>query len=143
MLDTDFREKFFSFMAEGWVTDIMAKGDGFDQIFVEIEKAPYGSGNARNQLNMNNPVGNVIVGDETEDLGFVDISAVGPGVKDTVGIEGKCLPVAILFFSFSPPCVNTAGCRGGESTQFKGVEVVEYGKKGFMCVRHYSGVVSV
>ncbi len=65
-------------MAKGWVADIVAQRNGFDQILVEIEIAADGSGYPRNQLNMKDPVGDVVVSDQAENLGFVDIAGIGP-----------------------------------------------------------------
>jgi hypothetical protein len=43
---------------------------------------------------MKDPVGDVIVLDEIEDLGFVDVTGIGLGVKDAVPVEREALPVA-------------------------------------------------
>jgi hypothetical protein len=50
---------------------------------------------------MQDPVGDMIVGHKGKDLGFVDISAVSPGVENSVGIQSKLLPVCFRFFRVS------------------------------------------
>jgi hypothetical protein len=85
-------------MAEGGVTDIVAKGNSLDKIFIEMQEAADSPGYSGYQLNMQNPVGYMIIGDEGKDLGFVDIPGVGTGVEDPVGIEGKLLAIPDFLF---------------------------------------------
>ena len=61
-------------MPEWWVADIMAQRNSFDQVFIEVEKAGNGPGNAGDQLNVKNAMGYVIVGNQAEYLGFVDVA---------------------------------------------------------------------
>ena len=77
MFETERGEKMLSGMAEGRVTDIMTEGDGLDQVLVEVEKTADGAGDSRNQLDVKDPVGDVIVADQAEYLRFIDIAGVG------------------------------------------------------------------
>jgi hypothetical protein len=55
------------------VTDIMPERDCLDEILVEAQASAYRTGNLRDELDMDNPVGDVIVLDQVKDLCFVDI----------------------------------------------------------------------
>ncbi len=48
-------------MTKGWVTNIMAKSNGLNQVFIEIEEPANGPGDAGNKLDMQNSVGDMIV----------------------------------------------------------------------------------
>ena len=78
MFGTECGQEMFAIVTERGVADIMAQGDGLNEIFVEMEKTADGSGNAGDQLHVQNPVGNVVVGDQAEDLGLVDVAGIGP-----------------------------------------------------------------
>ena len=43
---------------------------------------------------MEHPVGDVVVLDQVKDLSFIDVSRVGKGMKDSICIQRKILPVA-------------------------------------------------
>ena len=73
-------QKPFAIMTEGGMTDIMAQGDGFDKILVEMQKSTNGSGNLRNQLDMQNPMGDVIVSNQVKYLRLVDIPSICHGM---------------------------------------------------------------
>ena len=45
---------------------------------------------------MQDPVADVLVLDEVEDLGLVDVAGVSPGMEDAVGVYGKILAVAFF-----------------------------------------------
>jgi hypothetical protein len=83
----------FAFMAEWRMADIMAQGDCLDEVFVEPEKTADGAGNLGNQLHMQHPVRDVVVGNQVKYLGLVDVAGVGPTVQNPVRIQGKGLPV--------------------------------------------------
>ena len=87
----------------------MAECDCLDQILIQTKKTADGPGDPGNQLNMQAPMGDMVVGNQAEYLGLVDIPGVGPGVEDPVGIEGKILAVALLLFFVSPQGLG-AGC---------------------------------
>ena len=83
------KEAILAGMAEGGMADIVAKAHGLYQILVEKQVAADGSGNPGDELNMQDPVGDMIVSDQAEDLGLVNISRIGLGMKDTVRINSK------------------------------------------------------
>jgi hypothetical protein len=84
---TQFGQIAFALMAEWRVADIVAQGDRLDEVFVEPEKTPDGTGNLGNQLHMQHPVGNMVVGNQVKNLGFIDIAGVGPAVQNPVRIQ--------------------------------------------------------
>ena len=73
-------------MAERRVTNIMTQWDRFDEIFVEPEKTPNGPGYFWNKLNVENPVGNVVIFYEVEYLSFIDITGIGFWVENPIGV---------------------------------------------------------
>ena len=101
MVHAEVREKGLPVMAERGVSYIMAQGDSLDQILIQTKKTTYGAGYTGYKLNMQSPVGDMVVGHQAEDLGLVNITGVGPGVEDPVGVEGKILsiPMPVLLFS--------------------------------------------
>jgi hypothetical protein len=116
------------------VADIMAKGDGFNEILVEMEEAADCSGNAGDQLHMQNPVGDVVVCNQAEHLCLVDVAGVCPRMEDAVGIEGIGLTMTPSRLSRSSFGLNTqAGGRRKASLLFL-IEVVKNGKKDCMWV---------
>ena len=60
---------------------------------------------------MQHPVADVFVLDEIEDLGLVDITGVGPGVEDAVGVHCELLAVAPGhgLFKAAAACLDRAG----------------------------------
>ena len=84
------------------MTDIVAQAHRLDQVFVEKQVASYGSCYPGDKLDMQYPVGDVIVSDQAEYLGFIDIAGVGPGVQYTVGVLGIVLPVALQLLFPAP-----------------------------------------
>jgi len=102
-------EKFFSVVAKGRVADIMAECDCLDQILIQTKKTADGSGDPGDQLNVQAPMGDVVVGHQAEHLGLVDIPGVGPGVEDPVGVEGKTLAVALPLFLGPPQGLGACG----------------------------------
>ncbi len=61
---------------------------------------------------MENSVGYVVVFDERKDLGLVNISGIGPGIKDPVGIDGKGLAMVwmrIWFLAYPFPAFGGQG----------------------------------
>jgi hypothetical protein len=77
------------------VSDIMSEGNGFNQVFIQSEKATNGPGNFGDQLDMQNPVGNMIILDKIKDLGFINITGIRKRMQDTVRVDRKVLPVAL------------------------------------------------
>ena len=93
MFEAQVGEKAFTIVAKWWMADIMPHGNGLDEIFIKAQKTTNRSGDAGNQLNVKNPVGDMIVGNKRKYLCFINISAVGSGVKNPVCIKGKLLPI--------------------------------------------------
>ncbi len=75
---TESGQNLFAVVAKRDVADIMPQGNGFDEVFVQAQKTADRAGDFRYQLNMQDPVGDVIVPDQRKNLGFIDITAVGP-----------------------------------------------------------------
>ena len=98
MLDAEFREERLAGMAKRRVANVMAQAHRFDQVFVEKKVAPNCSGDPGDKLDMQNPVADVIISDQAEYLGFVNIAGIGPGVEDAVGILGIVLPISLQLF---------------------------------------------
>jgi hypothetical protein len=64
---------------------------------------------------MKDAVGNVIIFDEVEDLGLVNVPGIGQGVKNPICINGKILPVTVnnpRFISSSDSLNTQGGIRG-------------------------------
>ena len=76
------------------MADIVAQGDGLQQVFVQPQKLADGAGDLGKELHVQHPVADVFMVDEIEDLGLVDITGVGPGVEDAIGIYRELLAVA-------------------------------------------------
>jgi hypothetical protein len=81
-------------VTERRMTDVVPQSDRLNQVLVQPEEAAYGSGHFRDQLDMEHPVGDVVVLDQVKDLSFIDVSRVGKGMKDSIRIQRKTLPVA-------------------------------------------------
>ena len=114
MPPTDLGENAFALMTKRRMTYIMAERDRLDQILVEPEKATDSSSNTRDDLNMQNPVSDMIVVNQRENLGFIDIAGIGFGMEDAVGILGKGLPV--IRQGFAGPA-NGITARAGKDTK--------------------------
>ena len=76
----DFGEESFAVMAERSMSDVVSKGNCFNEIFVEPEYSPHGSSYLGDQLYVEDPMGNMIILDKIKDLGFINISRIGKGV---------------------------------------------------------------
>ena len=46
------------------------------------------------QLHVQDPVADVLVIDEVEDLGLINVAGVGPGVQDAIGVHREILAEA-------------------------------------------------
>jgi hypothetical protein len=83
----DFGEKSFTVMAERGMSDIMRKSNCFNKILVESEKTPHCPGYLGDQLNVEDAMSDMIIFDEIEDLGFVDVSRICQGVQDSIRVQ--------------------------------------------------------
>ena len=109
----------------------------------QAEKAADGPGNPGHQLHMEDPVGDMVIVDQAEDLGLVDIAGIGPRVENAVGVEGKLLAIARPVFILAPDRLPARGRGRRQSALLVGIEGVQTGKKGcgFAVVRHAAGQV--
>jgi len=129
MLPAELIEDAFTDMAKGRMADVMAQGNGLDQILVEAQAAANGPADPGDQLDMENPVRDMIIVNQGKDLGLVNIAAVGPGMEDTVTIPGKLRTVIVA--GFRPP--PEADCAGtGKRRKAGRLAAVQLGKKGFI-----------
>jgi hypothetical protein len=85
---------------------------------------------------MEYPMGDVIVLDQVEDLGLVDVARIGERVEDPVRVEGKALPVtqADLFFLVPPNRCTAQACAGGEPVFFGFIQAKPERPEGFPVV---------
>ena len=74
-------------MAEGAVPDIVAQSNGLDEVLVQRQQAAACSRDLGDKLDVEPAVGDVIILDQVEHLGFVDVARISVGVKDAVGIQ--------------------------------------------------------
>ena len=63
---------------------------------------------------MQNPVGYVVIADHVENLGFINVPGIGPGMEDAVGINGKGLPVAGLSICLASYPIFAQCCKVGK-----------------------------
>ena len=105
------REDALAVVAEGRVADVVAQGDGLQEVLVQAEKLADGPGDLGQELDVQHPVADMFVADEVKDLGFVDVAGVSPGVEDAVGVHRKVLAVALGDALFIAPADgrNTPG----------------------------------
>ena len=97
------------------MAQVMAQGDGLDQIFIEPEKTAHGPSHLGDQLDVEYPVGDMVVADHIEDLGLVDVAGVGPGVENPIGIDSKCLAVVDKLRRPPPQTITVQAGQGGET----------------------------
>ena len=67
--------------------DIVAKGYGFNEIFVQPEKPANSPGDLGYKLNMEDTVRDMVIANEVKYLGFINVARVGEGVKNSVSVE--------------------------------------------------------
>jgi hypothetical protein len=70
--------------------------DRLNQILIKPQKPADGACNLGDQLHMENPMGYMVVLDKIEYLGFVDVTRIGQGMENPVGINGEILTVTLL-----------------------------------------------
>jgi hypothetical protein len=107
ILLAEFRQACFPKMPVRDMTDIMAEGNCFNQIFVQSQASPDRPCNLRYDLHVDNTVGDMVVFDEIKDLRLVDIPRVCPCMDDAISIPG-IRSTDIFRFSVVPShCVGT------------------------------------
>jgi hypothetical protein len=47
---------------------------------------------------MEDPMGDMVISDHVEDLSFIDVPGIGPGMENTVRVHGKGRPVPLKMF---------------------------------------------
>jgi len=116
----------FAIMAEGGVTDVVAQGDGFDEVLVEAQVTADGAGNLGQELDVEDPVADVLVFYEIKDLGLVDIAGIGSGMQDAVGVHRVILAVAFLnpLFKAAAAGLGALGGIGGQANFLLPVELL-------------------
>lgn len=126
--ETQIGEKTFTVVAKGRMPDIMPQRDGFDKVLVEAQEAPHRSGDFGYQLNVKNTMGDVIVFHQIEDLGLVDVSGIGPGMKNSICIHGKGKSVIGSQQSFrsAPHRMRVAHGVAGERSFFRVFDFCPY-----------------
>jgi hypothetical protein len=121
----DGRKMSLSVVPEGCVADVMAEGNGLDEVLVQPEKATNVAGNLGKELDVEHAMGDVIVVDEVEDLGLVDVARIGEGMENSVGVQGKVQPMSPLH-PLLGPTVNGGRTRGGMGGKDTGLSAVEF-----------------
>jgi hypothetical protein len=87
MLPAEIGEHSFPIMPEWGVSDVVSQGNRLNEIFIQAQESADGSGNFGYQLNMEDPVGNMIVLDQIKYLCFIDIPRICPGMENPVRIN--------------------------------------------------------
>jgi hypothetical protein len=124
VLAAEGRENAFTFMAKRRMANIMAKGDGLDQVLIKPEESTDGPGNPRNDLNMQDPVGDMIVVHQGKHLGFIDVAGIGFGMEDAVRILGKGLPVILEQFGGAAHRGTAATGQAAETGGLQSVKIL-------------------
>jgi len=102
-------------MAVGDMTYVMPERDCFYEILVQSQAPPYRPRNLRYELDMDNPVGDVIVFHQVKDLRLVNVPRICPCMNDAIGIAGVWGADI-----FSSPVVTTRCiCTGGSKWREK------------------------
>jgi hypothetical protein len=108
ILVAEFRQACFTKMPIRYMTDIMAKGNCFNQIFVQSQAPPDRPCDLRNDLHVDDTVGDMVIFDKIKDLRLIDVSRICPCMDDPV-----CIPCIrstdIIRFSVVPSHCVSAG----------------------------------
>jgi hypothetical protein len=107
ILLAEFRQACFPKMPVRDMTDIMAKGNCFNQIFVQSQTSPYRPCDLRYDLHVDYTVGDMVVFDKIKDLRLIDVPRVCPCMDDPVGIPGIRSTNIIRFSVVPSHCVCT------------------------------------
>ena len=84
-------------MSEWSVADVMPQGDSFDEVFVKSQETADIACDFGKKLDMQNSVGDVVVINQVEDLGFVYVAGIRQRVNDPVRIKREILSVPALY----------------------------------------------
>jgi hypothetical protein len=88
-LSENFIQGLFSGMAKRGVADVVAKSDGFDQVFIQGQGSADTAGNLGDFQAVGEPSSVVVTLWFDEDLGFVLEASKGLGMKNTISITLK------------------------------------------------------
>jgi len=112
----EFGKKHLALMSERRVTNIMAQRDGLNQILIKSQIAANGAAYLGNKLHMQNPVCDMIIAHQIENLSFVNIAHIGQGMQDPIRICGKGLTVrdTVIWFRAAPDSILAEGCHRGK-----------------------------
>jgi hypothetical protein len=86
-------ERFFSGMAEGWMTDVVDKGQGFNQVAIKSELGPDGARNLRDLDGVRQPIAKVVGVAAGKDLRLGFQSPKGARMDNAVAIPLKVVTV--------------------------------------------------
>ena len=104
ILFAEFRQACFPKMPVWDMTDIVAKGYCFNQIFVESQASPDSPRDLRYNLHVDYPVGDMVVFDKIKDLRLMDVLVYAlvwmilssiPGIRGTDIIRFSVVPFAL------------------------------------------------
>jgi hypothetical protein len=111
------RETGFTEMTVRDMTDIVPESYRFDQVLIQPQAASDSPRDFRHKLDMDDPVGDMIVLDKIKNLCLIDIACICPCVDNTVSIAGIrgsdvfCSPVLTAYSICT-------GCSKGRKERF-------------------------
>jgi len=131
ILLADVTKYLLTIMPVGDVPKVMTQSHCLNKVFVEAQTTTYGAGNFRNILYMENPTGNMIIFEERKDLGFVNVTGIGRGMHNLIGIMEKHGAVgwvigAPVFFSMTANAISAECCVCGKRIELSLVIIVFY-----------------
>ncbi len=68
------------------MSDIMTESNCLDEIFIQAETSSDRPRDLRNKLDMNYTMGDMVVFDERENLGLIDVPRICPRMDDSVRV---------------------------------------------------------
>ena len=83
----DSREITFTVVPEWAVPNVMAQGNSLDEIFIQSEETGHIPSNLGKELDVQNPVGDMVIFNQVENLSFVNVAGVGQGMENPVRIQ--------------------------------------------------------
>ena len=119
---------------EGRMSDIMTDSYSLDEVVVQPEFSPDGSGDSAEQLHVDDTVRDTLVPDEIEHLGLVDIGGIGTGVEDPVHIDGEGIPHVPFAGIFRSPAYTLTGQRSFHSLRGNFGELRYLVKQAHQCI---------
>ena len=114
-------EGLFAFVAERGVAEVVGEGDGFGEVFIEVESLGEVSGDGGDFDGVGEARAEAATGAVEEDLGFVAELAEGAGVDDSVAVA--LVGGSPVFFGFGVASASGVLAflgEGGEELGFSG-----------------------